>query len=240
MPLAGSCPEAPLDGGLGLLVVSGYRGRPHGLQLVTARRPRGAGGAEAVGEPLERGPRVAQEAVRRRVIPADLVRIHVDLDHLLRRLKRHHRHPRAHRQQDIGPVEVLPDRRARPEGGAQRQVARIAERALALGGHDDGRLEVLGDRAERVVGAREVDAAAGQDHGMPRCGQERDRALDLGRGRCWPLGDRRVEQRRLASSSSVSGGCPRPGRGRPVLRWRAASRIAAGIPPPRAPAAATW
>ena len=113
-------------------------------------------------------------------------------------LERHRRQPRADGEDDVRPVQMEADRGAGPERGAQREVARVAQRPLALGGHDDGGLQVLGDGAEGIVGAPEVDAAAGHDHRVPRRDQEPDGALELGRRRRRPLGRGRVEEGDLA------------------------------------------
>ena len=114
------------------------------------------------------------------MVAADLLGVHVDLDHLLRGLEGHRRETRADREDDVGPVEMEADRGAGPERRAEREVARVADGALALGGHDDGGLEVLRDGMERLVGAREIDTAARHDDRMPRRGQARRGALDLG------------------------------------------------------------
>jgi hypothetical protein len=137
--------ETPLDGGLGLLVVGRGRGCPHRVALGAERRSGRPGLAEPRRELLQRGPRRPDQTAGPGMVAADLLRVHVDLDDLLRGLEWHRRQARADREDDVGAVEVEANGGAGPERGAERQVAGIADGALALRGHDDRGLEVLRD-----------------------------------------------------------------------------------------------
>ena len=152
-----------------------------------------------------------------RVIAADLLGVHVEMDDALARLERHQREATPHGQDHVGGVEVPVQRRLAPEGGAEGEVARVAHRALALGRLDDARLQVLGDGGQRGIGAREMDAAARVDHGVLGGEQHLGGAVDVAR-RARPRGGTR---RRAGARPR-----PRP----PWSRATARSRPAAAGP----------
>src|SRR5262249_28460207 len=80
------------------------------LALGLLRRARLAARAQALEQRLERRLRVAHEPGRLAVIAADLVRVRVDLDHLLIGREHRGRAPAADDQHDLGRVEVAPQR----------------------------------------------------------------------------------------------------------------------------------
>jgi len=105
---------------------------------------------------------------------------------------------------------------------------------------NDADLQVLGHGGERVVGAREVNATAGIDHGAAarRIAAARSMSALGATGRSIRVGASRSAS---PSSSMVSGGISSStGRGRPVRSCTTASRT---MPEPRTPrgrACATW
>ena len=120
------------------------------------------------------------------MIAPDLPLVRVDLDDARPRLEGHQGQARAHRQHHVGFVHVIAQGRVAPVGGAEREGVVVADRALALGGLGHPRLEVLGDRGERVVRAGEVDAAARVDQRGARAEQQLGRAVDVAGGRGGP------------------------------------------------------
>jgi hypothetical protein len=123
---------------------------------------------------------VADEPGRRLVVPPDFVGIGVDLDHLLVRPEHRGGAPAPDRQHHVGRVEIAPQRARREEPGAEREIARVADRALALGRLDDTGLQVFGERGERRVSVREMHAAARVDGDPLRAQQHLGRAIDVG------------------------------------------------------------
>src|SRR5881628_563651 len=101
---------------------------------------------------------VAHEPEGLRVVRPDLPGVHVDLDHLLLGPRGGEGQAAADDEDHVGRLEVAPEGALSPERRAEREVARVADRALALGRLDDARLEVLGHGGEHVVAAGEVDA----------------------------------------------------------------------------------
>src|SRR6266566_1630979 len=106
---------------------------PLGLARASRRRAR----AEALQQVLERRAGVAREREGLRVVTPDLPGIHVDLDHLLLGLRRGEGQAAADDEDHVSRFEVPPERALRPEPGPEREVARVADRALALRRLDD-------------------------------------------------------------------------------------------------------
>ena len=180
--LGNALAQRPEDRRVGLL---GHEAGDFLADLLALGLLRGAGlaaGAEALEKRLERGLRVAHEPRSLLVIAPDLVDVGVDLDHLL--IGREHRQhaPAADREDDVGRVEVPTQRALREEAGAEREIAGVADRALAFRGLDDAGLEVLGDGGERRVRAREIHAPTHIDGDSLRTQQRFRRAVDIGRG----------------------------------------------------------
>jgi len=145
----------------------------------------------------ERRAGVAREREGLRVVTPDLPGIHVDLDHLLLGLRRGERQAAADDEDHVSRFEVPPERALRPEPGPEREVARVADRALALRRLDDARLEVLGRGGERVMAAGEVDAAARVDHGALGGEEHPGRSVDLRPGCRGTLGAARLDELHL-------------------------------------------
>src|SRR3989441_12153992 len=146
----------------------------------------------------ERRAGVADEAEGLLVVSPDLLAVHVELDHLLLGLRRREGQAAADDEDRVGRFEVPPERALRPERRAEREVARVAERALALGRLDDACLEVFGHGGEHVVAAGEVDAAARVDHGALSREEHPGCAVDVGPRRRRALGAARLHQLDLA------------------------------------------
>jgi hypothetical protein len=154
--------------------------------LRLARGPGRGGRAQPLEQGFQRGPRVADEAERVRVIAPDLPLVRVDLDDARPRLERHHGQPRPHREHHVRLVHVMAQRRVAPVGGAERERVVVADRALALGGLGHAGLQVLGDRGERVVRAGEMHAAARVDQRRARAEEHLGGAVHVARGRGGP------------------------------------------------------
>ena len=83
-------------------------------------------------------------------------------------------------EDDVGDVEIATQGTLGEEPGAQREIAGVADGALALGRFDDAGLEKLGDSGERLVSAREMDTAARVDRGALGAQQHLGRPIDVG------------------------------------------------------------
>ena len=132
------------------------------------------------------------------MIAAELVGIDVDLDELLVLAEAGHRHATGHHEHHVGRAHVTPQRTLGRERGAEREIAGVADRALALGALNDAGLEIVGDRGEGLVSARGMDAAARVDQRALGGEQHRGRALQIGPRRDHALVLRRIEERDLA------------------------------------------
>ena len=90
------------------------------------REGRGASAGEPLEQRLEGRPRVTDEPDRLRVVPADLLGVDVDLDHLLRRLERGDGQARADGEDHVRRVEIAraagcPSRAPPPARGRWRR-----------------------------------------------------------------------------------------------------------------------
>src|SRR5439155_5143058 len=110
----------------------------------------------------------ANEAGGVLVVAADLAAVDIELDHLHLSREGSGREPRADGEHEIARLDVLPEPALRPDAGAERQIAVIADGALALGRHRDRRLQMLGDLRERLERVTDDDAATRVDHGVLR------------------------------------------------------------------------
>ncbi len=132
------------------------------------------------------------------MVPADLVRIDVDVDDLLVGLRHREGEAGADGEDEVGLEQVIAYGRVGPDGGTERQVRVVAGRALAFGARDHAGLEIFGQRGERLAGSAVHRASARVDDGPLGRDEQLHRAAHVARGGGRAQGTRRVDQHRLA------------------------------------------
>ncbi len=122
--------------------------------LALPRGPGRRGRPQVLEQALKRGPRIASEPERLRVVAAELIGVDVDLHDLLLGPGRREREARPDGEDDVGREQMAPERALPGEGRAERDLALVAHRALAFGALDDAGLEIVGHGGDRLVRTR--------------------------------------------------------------------------------------
>ena len=181
-------------------------GRPEGLRLLGAQRPRADEPVERVAQCCEREPGVARHGHPHRLVPADLVGVGVDLDHRQVGGEAEPLKTGAHREHDVGIVEHRAQPRVVPHRPDHQRVAGV-DRALALASRHDERLEQLGDGRALRRGVGEHHSTAGDDQWTLGAGEQAGgfgHAVRIGDGR---RGDGGGQDRRVGGVHERLGRC---------------------------------